>query len=125
MGGTLGTLAGALFALIFFGFLFITSRKEIQKEMSGDDEITEDDPVIFKAIILTVIPVIISQSIYTLGYTIDDFLNESKDLITDKYNKVFSYETLSNKYIEEYSDKLPIIFTFHLLIIIIFIHKIF
>lgn len=74
MGGTMGTLAGALVALIIFIGLFIKNRPNYIKEMSYDDEATESSKIIYKAILLTVIPVIISQTIYQLGYTLDDLI---------------------------------------------------
>ena len=74
MGGTMGTLAGATVALIVFAILFIAKRDSIKHELSGPDSITEDDGLVFKCIILTVIPIIISQTIYQFGYTLDDLL---------------------------------------------------
>ena len=74
MGGTFGTLAGAMTALIFFIVLFMLKRGEMKEEMGHDDVCDEESGLIYKAIILTVIPVIISQSIYQLGYTMDDLL---------------------------------------------------
>ena len=74
MGGTLGTLAGAFSALLVFIVLFIFSAKQRKLEKAGEDEITEGDGLIYKSIVFTMIPVIISQSIYTFGYTVDDFL---------------------------------------------------
>ena len=74
MGGTLGTLAGAGAALVIFIGLFIVGRSGIKAQLTESDEITEDNRIIYKAIILTVIPVIISQSIYQLGYTLDDLI---------------------------------------------------
>lgn len=74
MGGTMGTFAGALVALVLFLCLFIKTRDERSKENSYADEVTESNGFIFKCIFLTVLPVIISQSIYQLGYTLDDYL---------------------------------------------------
>lgn len=74
MGGTFGTLAGATSALLIFVGLFIIGRKTRKQELSGDDEVTEDNALIFKCIILTVIPVIISQTIYQISYTLDDII---------------------------------------------------
>ena len=74
MGGTLGTFCGALAALIIFGGLFIIGKKKRIIEMSGSDEAVESEKIIFKSIVLTVIPVIISQTIYQFGYTVDDLL---------------------------------------------------
>lgn len=73
MGGTMGTLAGATVALVVFGILFFFDRKRIAAEKKLDDKLTENDDIVYKAIILTVLPVIKSQTIYQLGYTLDDF----------------------------------------------------
>ncbi len=74
MGGTLGTLTGAYAALLLFVGLFVIRKKSISAEMKKDDEITEDNGLIYKCIIMTVIPVIISQTIYQFGYTLDDLM---------------------------------------------------
>ncbi|MBR6256061.1 MAG: polysaccharide biosynthesis protein [Lachnospiraceae bacterium] len=77
MGGTFGTLAGAGTALVLFGFIFIARQLLIKKKEGGPDlgdMPAEDHKLLVKAIFLTVLPVIISQSIYQLGYTLDDFI---------------------------------------------------
>ena len=77
MGGTLGTLAGAGTALILFFILFIARQLLIKKKEGGPDlgdMPAEDHKLLVKAVFLTVLPVIISQSIYQLGYTLDDFI---------------------------------------------------
>lgn len=76
MGGTFGTLFGAATALIFFFILFVIRQVIIKKKGGPDtaDMPAEDHKLIIKAIVLTVIPVIVSQSIYTLGYTLDDLI---------------------------------------------------
>lgn len=74
MGGTYGTLAGAGMALIIFIGLFIFSHKSRKEELSHDDLGDEENALIYKAIFLTVLPVILSQTIYQLGYTIDDYV---------------------------------------------------
>lgn len=74
MGGTMGTLAGAFVALIIFFVLFGVYRKRFNAEKLENDELTEDTDFVYKVIFLTVFPVIISQSIYQLGYTLDDLL---------------------------------------------------
>lgn len=74
MGGTCGTLAGAGTALLIFVGLFVAKRKGIREELGGKDEATEESALLCKAILLTVFPIIISQTIYQLGYTIDDYI---------------------------------------------------
>lgn len=74
MGGTFGTLAGAGAALIFFICLFIKKYKNSKEEMHQEDLGDEDVKLIWKAIFATVFPIILSQTIYQLGYTIDDYV---------------------------------------------------
>ncbi len=73
-GGTLGTLAGALTALILFVFMFLFGKKARKAEISGTDAADEDEMMIWKALLLTIFPVILSQSVYQLGYTLDDLI---------------------------------------------------
>ena len=73
-GGTLGTFMGALVALVMFLALFMMSEKRIKKEASGDDLPDEEKHLLWKALIVTVFPIIISQSVYQLGYTLDDLI---------------------------------------------------
>ena len=75
MGGTLGTLAGAFSALVLFLILFWVHRKDRQEEIGRDAGLTlEENKLLYKAIFFTVLPVILSQSIYQLGYTLDDLI---------------------------------------------------
>lgn len=74
-GGTLGTLMGALFALLFLGYTFYIYRPSISRKNRRDVYgITESHGDVVKLIIATVIPVIISQTIYQIGYVIDDLI---------------------------------------------------
>ena len=77
MGGTMGTLAGALTALLLFEVLFLilrTGKHPAYLKARENEGETEDHRLLMKAIILTVLPVILSQSIYQLGYTLDDLI---------------------------------------------------
>lgn len=74
MGGTFGTLAGAGVALLLFLFLFFKDRNIRREEIQQNDEADEENKMIWKAIFFTVFPVILSQTIYQLGYTIDDYV---------------------------------------------------
>lgn len=73
-GGTFGTLGGALAALFFFIFLFFMYRKSAAIHNRRDHSEQESIAHIYKILILTIIPVILSQTIYQIGYTIDDFI---------------------------------------------------
>lgn len=72
-GGTLGTLAGAAAALVFVFFLFITTHRRYRTKRSPHERI-ESNAFIYRALFLTIIPVILSQTIFQIGYTIDDIL---------------------------------------------------
>ena len=70
VGGTMGTLCGAAAALVYFVILFLVTRKN---EPVSDEE-AESHAMIYKALILTILPVILSQTIYQIGYTLDDMI---------------------------------------------------
>ena len=69
-GGTLGTLAGAVSGLLVVGILFVCTRPRKRQVLSAP----EAHGQIFTQLILTIIPVILSQTIYQIGYTLDDFI---------------------------------------------------
>ena len=73
-GGTLGTLSGAAAALLFFAILTMTRWGSLSRGSLEDTHKKESDAVIYKAVILTVIPIILSQTIYQIGNTIDDLI---------------------------------------------------
>ena len=71
-GGTLGTLAGAAAGLFFVIFLFVRIRPVSRRALS--DAAAEDHRLIYRELILTILPVILSQTIYQIGYTLDDLI---------------------------------------------------
>lgn len=72
-GGTLGTLAGAASALAFIIYLFMANRKQYFDRVNPQEQL-ESSSYIYKSLILTIIPIILSQTIYQIGYTIDDLM---------------------------------------------------
>ena len=74
-GGIMGTLAGALTALLFLIFVFFLCRphlrRQLRQDRCGETETTAD---ILKALGVTVIPVILSQTVYQIGFTLDDLM---------------------------------------------------
>ncbi len=72
-GGTLGTLAGAVAALFVMFFLFVTTRRRYRIRRNPHEH-PETNAYIYRALFLTIIPVILSQTIYQIGYTIDDIM---------------------------------------------------
>jgi len=71
-GGTLGTLAGAVVGLVFIVILFV---RTFPKETGTLNDVpAEEHSLIYRQLILTVVPVILSQTIYQIGYTLDDLI---------------------------------------------------
>lgn len=73
MGGTLGTLAGAVTSFLFMAVYMARRIPEIRLQARRDtSEYQEDMPLVAKALVLTILPIVFSQTIYQIGYTIDD-----------------------------------------------------
>ena len=75
-GGTMGTLAGAVAGLVFLIAFFFVRRK---KDSHEDSEVEAVDTVtpyksLLKLLIATMIPIILSQTIYQLSGITDDFM---------------------------------------------------
>lgn len=74
-GGTMGTAFGAFFGLVFLLLVFFiywpTFSRKVRHDIYSEDEAYKD---IFKAIILTMIPIIIGQTFYQISALIDDIM---------------------------------------------------
>lgn len=71
----MGTLAGALTALVFLIFIFFLCRPHLHRQLQSDPYgVTESPQDIMKALMVTVIPVILSQTVYQIGFTLDDLM---------------------------------------------------
>lgn len=75
-GGTMGTLAGAVAGLIFLIVFFFVRRRKDSKE---DADVAAVDTVtpyksLLKLLITTMVPIILSQTIYQLSGITDDFM---------------------------------------------------
>lgn len=71
-GGTLGTVAGALFALFFLGFAFLIYRPVIYRQIRMDHiRKRESYGRILKILLLTMAPVIFSTAIYNINQIMD------------------------------------------------------
>ncbi len=74
-GGTIGTGAGALSALIMFAILYILKRNIYQGETQADEHERHDSySQIAGALVMTVIPVIVSSAIYNISGIIDAYI---------------------------------------------------
>ncbi|MEG1918499.1 MAG: polysaccharide biosynthesis protein, partial [Oscillospiraceae bacterium] len=69
-GGTIGTLAGAVTALLVLLYFRMTTRRRVREPLGGQ----ESHALVFRALVLTVLPVILSQTVYQIGYTLDDLI---------------------------------------------------
>ena len=71
-GGTLGTGAGALSGLIVLLIMFLVHKRRIRKDIVRDNaRFVDTYGRIFSAIIVTVLPVILSTTIYNISDTLD------------------------------------------------------
>ncbi len=72
-GGTLGTALGAVTALIFMGFVYIAYRRILKKKIKRDKtRNTETYREIFKVLIFTIIPVLLSTTLYNVSSIINN-----------------------------------------------------
>ena len=105
-GGTLGTATGAFFALIFVGFIFIAFRKVFKRMLKKDKHRNlEGYGEILSILIMTIIPVLLSTTVYNISSIIDQGIFKNivnlqgynKDVISE-YWGVFTgqYKVLVN-----------------------------
>lgn len=74
-GGTLGTFIGSCVALVFLGFVFFLYRPTIKKQMKRDQgSRIESYSNIYNLLMLTIAPVILSQTVYQMSGLIDNAL---------------------------------------------------
>ena len=76
-GGTVGTGAGALTALLFFIILYLLRGREILEEEGRGGrsrQRTESYAHIFAALLLTLLPILFSSFIYNISTVLDDFV---------------------------------------------------
>ncbi len=93
-GGTLGTLCGALFGLLFLLFvlkLYMPTMKK--KEMKDVHSEVEEYKDIYKILLLTIAPVILSTAIYNINDTIDQGIF-SNIMIAQGHNEIQVRELL-------------------------------
>ncbi|MDO5416750.1 MAG: polysaccharide biosynthesis protein [Lachnospiraceae bacterium] len=73
-GGTLGTGAGAFIAFLFCGFLMLTYRKTIKRQCRKDrNGATEGYGEIAGVLTLTILPIVLSSTVYNISSVIDNF----------------------------------------------------
>lgn len=71
-GGTTGTFMGALASLVFLVVVYTFYRpvfsKQVKRDTTGNEDSYKD---IFKLMIMTIVPVILSQTVYQISGTLD------------------------------------------------------
>lgn len=100
-GGTFGTLSGAFAALLVLVFIYLTSRNSKENQaryIEVEDKESYKD--ICKILILTAVPVILSQTIYQISGTIDSIIYNKSALHFDIIEEIRSsyWGKYSNKY---------------------------
>jgi stage V sporulation protein B len=100
-GGTLGTFVGACTALIFLAFIFALYKPVIDRQLRKDTAGTRESySELFKILFITIIPVILSQTVYQISSVLDSslfgHLLAGKGLDEDARNALWGI--YSNKY---------------------------
>ena len=71
-GGTIGTGSGALFALLFMLFIYAVFYRRFKKRVARDHKKNiESYGTIFKVLLLTIIPVLLSTTLYNISSIVD------------------------------------------------------
>lgn len=74
-GGTLGTLFGALASLFFLIFVYVIYKPRMEKQMRRDKTgVTVTGKEVGKLIAITIIPIILSQTVYQSIGVVDGFM---------------------------------------------------
>lgn len=74
-GGICGTFAGALTALLFLLFVFVIYKPTLNKQIRKDrTQCKASNAEIYKLLFITILPIIFSQTVYQIGYTLDDLI---------------------------------------------------
>lgn len=74
-GGTTGTSVGALLALLFLIFVYAVYKNKLKKQMKRDVTNTKENySMIFKILVITIVPVILSTAVYHISDIIDQYI---------------------------------------------------
>ena len=99
-GGTLGTGAGALAGLLILVVMLISHNRSFHRNISKDPiKHTEEYGKIFRVLILTILPIILSTTIYNISDTLDQgIFNYIMDLKHLSSQKAELWGIFSTKY---------------------------
>lgn len=74
-GGTLGTFVGACIALIFLLFVFSVYKPVLNRQMKHDTASSRETyPELFRLLLMTIAPIVLSQTVYQISGLIDGSL---------------------------------------------------
>lgn len=81
-GGTIGTLAGVVVALIFVGFIYFIFRASfVRKSRKDRRSIDESVFTMSKMVLLTVLPVLLSTTLYNINSIVDQAVFKNVSLV--------------------------------------------
>lgn len=87
-GGTLGTVAGALIGLVFLVVCYMAYKNVLKRQIRSDkSRKREEYEVIFRLLVITIAPVILSSAIYNISNVIDSAM----------FNKIMSAQGYTEK----------------------------
>ncbi|MCR5609203.1 MAG: polysaccharide biosynthesis protein [Lachnospiraceae bacterium] len=100
-GGTLGTFIGAIFGLLTLIIIFMLNRRKINYSLKSDTTNNESNKAIYKIMLLTILPIILAQTLYNLNSIVDRSLfshlsSYSKDIREDYLGRFGKYYLLVN-----------------------------
>lgn len=99
-GGTLGTLMGAVTALIFCAAVYIMYSRVIKKQLRRDmTDTTESYQDICRMLMITIVPVVISSAVYNISSLID---NSVFGYYMESSNQLDSYKSVWGAYSGKY-----------------------
>lgn len=77
-GGTFGTLIGALVSLLFLGAIFIMYYPVLKRRFRKDSGAPiEEYPMLLKLVLITIVPIILNQTLYSVSGILDSVLLNS------------------------------------------------
>ncbi len=100
-GGTLGTLCGAVAGVFFLGFAFYLNKDYIKRKEAMDVNSKDESSFeLLKAVVLTLFPIILSQTVYQISGILDIgiFGNYMESCGIEESQSAILQEAYTNKY---------------------------
>lgn len=77
-GGTFGTLVGAVISLLFLGVIFFMYYPTLKRRFRKDSGAKQEDyQTLLKLVLITIFPIILNQTLYSVSGTLDSVLLNS------------------------------------------------